>query len=440
VTRWRTVVFIVAACSLAAGARAQEPSPRAPATSPFIDRVDGLSLADAIGRALASEPGLAMVRAQVDVAAGLRVQAGLRPNPSVLFEQRAEPGGTDSQTMLTAEWPLDLFRRAGRQAVADAEVGVAGHAIADRERRLTADVRTRYGEVLVAVRDLEVLDRAIDAATRQRDLVAARVDQGTTPALERDMAQTDVLRLGADRQIQVGRAEAALFELKRQLGLPADAPLALRDTLEAITAVEAGAVSPAAGEGPATRPDVREADARVAMADAAIDKAARDGRIDMSLYGTYTRMDAGFPQLGFAPDGGVERVRGVFHYAAGGVRILLPLANRNQGTLAAARADRAGAEAARSAALLSAEAETAAATARDRRAQAALQIYRAGLTDLARKNLSVMQQSYELGRSTLLDVLGELRRYLDVERAYSEAMRLAYEARTARLLATGGGR
>ncbi|HWJ56390.1 MAG TPA: hypothetical protein VNR90_09220, partial [Vicinamibacterales bacterium] len=132
-TGWRTVVFIVAACSVAAGARAQEAPPRAPATPPFIDRVDGLSLADAIGRALASEPGLAMVRAQVDVATGLRMQAGLRPNPSVLFEQRAEPGGTDSQTMLTAEWPLDLFRRAGRQAVADAEVGVAGHAIADRE-------------------------------------------------------------------------------------------------------------------------------------------------------------------------------------------------------------------------------------------------------------------------------------------------------------------
>ena len=409
-TAWRTVVFIVAAFSLAAAAHAQESSPPAPATPQFIDRVDGLSLADAVGRALAGEPGLATVRAQIDVATGLRVQAGLRPNPSVTFEQRVEPGGTDSQTMLTAEWPLDLHRRTGRQAVADAEVSVAGHAVADRERRLIADVRARYGEVLVAVRDLEVLDRAIDAATRQRDLVAARVDQGTTPPLERDMAQTEVLRLGADRQLQVGRAEAALFELKRLLGMPADARLALRDTLEAVTAVEAASALPVAGEAPATRPDVREAEARVAMADAAVDKAARDGRIDMSLYGTYSRMDAGFPQLGFAPGGGVERVRAVFHYAAGGVRIMLPLANRNQGTLAAARADRAGAEAARNAALLSAEAETAAARARDQRAQAALQIYRAGLTELARKNLSVVQQSYELGRSTLLDVLGELRR------------------------------
>ena len=437
-TAWRTVVLLAMAFSQAAAAHAQESSPPAPATPQFIDRVDGLSLTDAVSRALAGEPGLATVRAQIDVATGLRVQAGLRPNPSVTFEQRAEPGGTDSQTMLTAEWPLDLYRRAGREAVADAEVGVAGYAVADRERRLIADVRARYGEVLVAVRELEVLDRAVDAATRQRDLVAARVDQGTTPPLERDMAQTDVLRLDADRQLQVGRAEAALFELKRLLGMPADARLALRDTLEAVTAVEAAL--PVAGEAPAARPDVREAEARVAMADAAVDKAARDGRIDMSLYGTYTRMDAGFPQLGFAPGGGVERVRAVFHYAAGGVRIMLPLANRNQGTLAAARADRAGAQAARDAALLSAGAEAAAALARDQRAQAALRIYRAGLSELAGKNLSVVQQSYELGRSTLLDVLGELRRYLDVERAYSEAMRQAYEARTARLLATGGGR
>jgi len=357
VTARRTLVFIVAAFLLAAAAHAQESS--APASPQFIDRVDGLSLADAVGRALAGEPGLAVVRAQIDVATGLRKQAGLRPNPSMVFEHRAEPGGTDSQTMLTAEWPLDLYRRGGREAVADAEVGIAGYAVADRERRLIADVRARYGEVLVAVRELEVLDRAIDAATRQRDLVAARVDQGTTPPLERDMAQTDVLRLGADRQLQVGRAEAAVFELKRLLGMPADARLALRDTLEVVTALEAVSGVPAAGEAPATRPDVREAEARVGMADAALDKADRDGRIDMSLYGSYTRMDAGFPQLGFAPGGGVERVRAVFHYVAGGERIMLPLANRNQGALAAARADRTGAQAARDAALLSAEAETA---------------------------------------------------------------------------------
>ena len=114
-TACRTVVFIVAAFSLAPAAHAQEPSWPAPATPQFIDRVEGLSLADSVGRALAGEPGLATVRAQIDVAIGLRAQAGLRPNPSVTFEQRVEPGGTDSQTMLTAEWPLDCTgERAGK--------------------------------------------------------------------------------------------------------------------------------------------------------------------------------------------------------------------------------------------------------------------------------------------------------------------------------------
>ena len=47
-TARRTVVFIVAALSLTAAAHAQESSPPAPATPQFIDRVDGLSLTDAV--------------------------------------------------------------------------------------------------------------------------------------------------------------------------------------------------------------------------------------------------------------------------------------------------------------------------------------------------------------------------------------------------------
>jgi outer membrane protein TolC len=60
-----------------------------------------------------------------------------------------------------------------------------------------------------------------------------------------------------------------------------------------------------------------------------------------------------------------------------------------------------------------------------------VQLYSGGTQSLARQNLTVMSQSYELGRVTVLDVLAEHRRYLDVERAYTAALREAYEARTA---------
>jgi outer membrane protein TolC len=89
--------------------------------------------------------------------------------------------------------------------------------------------------------------------------------------------------------------------------------------------------------------------------------------------------------------------------------------------------------------ILSADAELAAARTRDKHARQAVNGY-TGAQTLARQNLSVVGQSYELGRVTVFDVLAEQRRYLDVERAYTAALRAAYEARTALTRALGGVR
>ena len=150
------------------------------------------------------------------------------------------------------------------------------------------------------------------------------------------------------------------------------------------------------------------------------------------------RMDAGFPQTGIAPDGGFERIRGVFHYAVGGLKVSLPFGNRNQGTRAAATAERALAVSALEAARLDADAERAAARARDRHAREAVRVYRDGLLALARATLRTVEQSYELGRGTLVDVIDERRRTLEVEREYASALAAAFEARTDLLTATGG--
>jgi outer membrane protein TolC len=48
---------------------------------------------------------------------------------------------------------------------------------------------------------------------------------------------------------------------------------------------------------------------------------------------------------------------------------------------------------------------------------------------LARQNLNVVQQTFDLGRATVFDVLAEQRRYLEVEQAYTTALREAWEAR-----------
>src|SRR5262249_8402172 len=126
-----------------------------------------------------------------------------------------------------------------------------------------------------------------------------------------------------------------------------------------------------------------------------------------------------------------ERVRGLFHYVTGGAMVTLPVFNRNQGELTAARAERASATALHEAARLSAQSEIATALALDQRAHEAVQLYGGSARTLALQNLSVVRQSYELGRTTIFEVLAEQKRYLELERAYTETMRAAYEARTA---------
>ena len=396
----------------------------------FIDAVNGLSLDEAIARGMAQEPSLRAARTAIDVARGMRQQAGLRRNPSLSAEFRGEPSGTDNQTMVSLEWPLDLFRKEGRVAVADREIAATELAVADRERLLAADVRARFGEALAAVRDLAILDELVDASRRQHDLLRSRVEEGASPPIERDLVDVELRRLNADRSLQLGRVERAMFELKRMLGASPDDTLRLREMFEDVVRRESTAVPASQGDGE-QRSDVREAAARVAVADARIDRAQGDGRFDMTVFAGYTRMDAGFPQFGLSPTGVPERVHGVFHYVTGGATVTLPMFNRNQGEVAAARAERANALALRAAAALTAKTEIAAARSMDRRAHEAVELYAGDARALARQNLSVVRQSYELGRTTIFEVLAEQKRYLDLERAYTETLRAAYEARTA---------
>jgi cobalt-zinc-cadmium efflux system outer membrane protein len=430
------MVALFALCVLPRAAAGQAVAPPQMATVGFLDPVNGLSLDEAITRALAQEPSLRAAKATVDVARGMQVQAGLRKNLSFSAELRGEPAGSDNQTMLSVEWPLDLFRREGRVAVADREVRTAELSVADRERLLASDVRARYGEVLAAVRDVAVLEELVAAVHRQHDLLRARVDEGASPALDRDLVAVEARRLDADRLIQLGRAERAMFELKRALGVPPTDVLRLKDTLDDVVTRE----SAARGSTTATaeqRTDVREAQSRIDVSDAKIDRATRDGKFDVNLFGGYIRMDSGFPQFGLSGAGTPEPIRGLFHCVTGGATVTIPVFNRNQGEVAAARAERAGAVAAHEAARLSAATEIASARAGDQRATEAVRVYDGEVRTLARQNLNVVRQSYELGRTTIFEVVAEQKRFLDQERAYTETLRLAYEARTALKRAVG---
>jgi cobalt-zinc-cadmium efflux system outer membrane protein len=419
--RW--VLAVGLSMSLPHMAAAQALQAGAAAADRYLDPVAGLTLEDALSQAREHEPGLRGVRAQVDVAQGQRTQAGLRPNPSVLFAEQQQPGGTDSQTRIEVQWPLDLARRSARIHAAAAAVDASTLAVAARERELAGMVRQAFGEAAAAVQDLAVADAVLGIALEQQRLVTARVDQGAAPPVEQAVVTVDVLELRAAAVAAAGRVERSLVGLGRLLGLPAATPIKLRAPLEELVRGDSVSSPPSIDR----RPDILEAQAAVTTADAEIARVRAESRPDVSLTGMYMRMDAGFPQQGFAPSGVVEPIRGVFHYVSAGAMVTVPLLNRNQGTIAAAEAMRMKAASALDTARATADAEITSARTRNEHARAALDILDPARA-VARQNVSVMQQSYQLGRATLVEVLEQQRRFIEFERQYSAALSEAYAA------------
>jgi outer membrane protein, heavy metal efflux system len=361
----------------------------------------------------------------------------VRPNPTLLVERRQEPGGTDSLTSLGVEWPLGLFRREGRTQAAEHEVAATRFAVADRERMLAAAIPYCRRTSAAAAREVSVTDELVATLERQLEITRARVSEGAVPPLDRDLLEVEVRRLQAERVRASGRAEVAILQLKPLLGMNPAEPLLLRESLDTLVGRAGVAAAGAAAASVGTRPDVSQAESRVTLAGARVEQARREGRLDVSLFGTYMRMDAGFPQMGVGASGVLERVRGQFNYVSAGAIIALPLFNRNQGDVARAQAEQSGAAARLEAAALAARSEVAVAQARDTRAQEAVALFAGTTQRLARQNLDVVRQTFDLGRATVFDVLTEQRRYLDFEQAHATALREAWEARSALKRAMG---
>src|SRR5258706_10866780 len=108
------------------------------ALPPYAAAQDG-TIEQLVATALERSPELRAARTAVAAAGGQLTQAGLRPNPALTGSQM-QMTGAQHQTMIGVEWPLDLFRRSARVAVAAQAVETTSLSIQERERALAAMV------------------------------------------------------------------------------------------------------------------------------------------------------------------------------------------------------------------------------------------------------------------------------------------------------------
>ncbi len=394
-----------------------------------------MTVEELVARALADNPDLRAARTEINAALGRLRQAGLRPNPMLeLGGQKAL--SPDNNLTAAVTLPLDLNgRREGRVGVAERELEMRRAQVADRERRLRADVRMKAGELLAARRNLGVTEELLQVNRKALGLVQERVRQGATPPLEENLMLVEVNRLDASRQLQVSRVEVATLQLKALAGMPPDAPLSVRGELA--PGLPGFQRDEAVRQALTARPDLEAARADTAMARAKIRKEEAEGRWDASVSVGYMRQDFGFDLQGIAANGQTRPIQDVFHYFGAGVSIMLPVRNRNQGNIAAARAEAEGADRRVQFVELTIRQEVDAALAQYEAARRSLDIYERGVRDVARRNLDVVRQTYELGRVALLDVIAEQRRYIDIENGYTEVLKQVYDTVVGIELAVG---
>jgi cobalt-zinc-cadmium efflux system outer membrane protein len=142
----------------------------------------------------------------------------------------------------------------------------------------------------------------------------------------------------------------------------------------------------------------------------------------------YQRQEFGYDLRGLTASGATKPIMDVFHYFGGGVTVMLPVRNRNQGNIAAASAETRAAERRQQLVDLTARQEVVAAFAQVEGARRAQELYARGVRDVARRNLDVVRQTYALGRGSLLDVVAEQRRYIEIENGYTDVLKQLYDA------------
>jgi cobalt-zinc-cadmium efflux system outer membrane protein len=334
---------------------------------------------------------------------------------------------SDNNVMVGLTVPLDLNRRKeGRVAVAERELQMKQAQVADRERRLRAEVRMKAADVLGARRDLEVTDDLLRTNRQALGLVGERTRRGAAPPLDESLLLVEVHRLEANRRMLESRVEIFTLQLKALAAWPPAAPLTLTGDLGTLPFVldRSAGVAQALDQ----RSDLRVAQADAAMARAKVLKEQAEGRWDASITVNYQRQDFGFGLNGITDRGGTRPIQDVFHYFGGGVTITLPVRNQNQGNVAAAQAEAVAADRRVELAVLTIRQEVEGAFTQYEAAKQSLEIYARGVRDVARQNLDVVRKTYEFGRATLLDVVAEQRRYIEIEMGYTESLKQVYNA------------
>jgi cobalt-zinc-cadmium efflux system outer membrane protein len=302
-----------------------------------LSRGSGLSLASALEQARTQNPQLAMARARVSEAEGMREQAGLMPNPSLYATSENTPLGgsqpfrfsrdTDDYVYLNQKIELG-GKRSRRVAYASENVGQMSIQSEVAMNQLLARVATAYWMAAGSSALDRLYQREVKTLDEIVDYNSARVKKGATAEADLIRIQLESDRLKAQARMAAEQARRSLIGLYREMGATAfpDAVM-FADRLDDLGEIQPPDIQTVLRQ----RAEMRAARAGVKQAEANFALQRANAVPDPTLMAGYKRFSGG---------GNFTGLNTLFF----GFQVPIPIFDRNQGQIATAQARLMGAK------------------------------------------------------------------------------------------------
>ncbi len=292
-----------------------------------FDERDGLSPDEAAVFAVLANPDLRVERDRRGIAGAQVLQAGILPNPELAVDVTKPISGDTKGTVTGYDAGLnwEVSSLLGRDAARDAAQKRAESVnleIAWKEWQVAEAAKLQVCRVILA-RKQEALAREIEANAQEQlqtaEKAASLKDQ---TAYDRSAAAAEWQRTRLDRMAAEADVQEKQLELNRLLGIPPDRTVPLQSEI----------AFPAIDDLPTT------ADALAGLESRRLDLAALRLGYESQEASLWAAIQGQFPRISIGPTAGkdIENVTTVGF----GVTIDFPLFDRNQGTIAEARATR----------------------------------------------------------------------------------------------------
>ena len=368
--------------------------------TPVYSDQSGMTLSEFESLALGNNPTIAELVATTQKAAGFRTQVGLRANPTIGYNgTQIADVGTDqhtafiSQTIITAD-KLALNRRVLDEALRSQLLQLEA-----QKYRIATDIRVKFYDALAAQRRVKLIQDFQSVADKGLELAELR--KKALEGSQLDVVQAKVQKNEIDLALQQAEISfsAAWRELVALAGTPQMMPVPLQGELpQTANSLDWSSL---ASTMVVSSPEYQAAQARVGQARANIDRQCVQAVPNLDV------------QFAAGADNGTNS--GLINLQIGAP---IPVFNKNQGNIAAARAElmRASREVER---IENAIKARLAAVSRDYDSSlAGVAKYATDILPNADDGLKLAEQAYKAGETSFVQVLVARRTYFDTNLQY----------------------